>query len=58
MKAFFSPFPNYDVVDNNMAETFNSYIIRARDKPVINMFEDIRRTIMIRMAKKREKIDK
>ena len=41
-----------------MAETFNSYIIRAREKLVIDMLEDIKRAIMVRMAKKREEIDK
>ena len=46
------------MVDNNIAETFNSYIIRATEKPVIDMLKNIRRTIMVRIAKKMEEIDK
>lgn len=41
------------MVDNNMVETFNACIIKEKEKPVIEMLEDIRRAIMVRMAKKR-----
>ncbi|KAG6407872.1 hypothetical protein SASPL_130872 [Salvia splendens] len=34
--------PKCDSVDNNMAETFNGWILDARCKPIISMLEDIR----------------
>ena len=43
------------MVDNNVVETFNSYIIKAREKLIMDMLEYIRRAIMVRMAKKRER---
>ena len=41
-KAFFSPLSKCDNVDNNMAETFNGWICKARLLPIIDMLEDIR----------------
>lgn len=38
-----------DIVDNNICETFNSYILKFRDKPIITMLEDIRLSLMSRM---------
>ncbi|KAK1411785.1 hypothetical protein QVD17_32525 [Tagetes erecta] len=39
-----------DVIVNNMAETFNGYIIQSRSKHLINMLEDIRVSIMTRLV--------
>ena len=47
VKAFFSPFSNCDVIDNNMSEIFNGCILQVREKPLIDMFEDIRRTLIV-----------
>ncbi|WOL20174.1 hypothetical protein Cni_G28977 [Canna indica] len=43
-----------DVVSNNLSETFNGYILKARGKLIIDMLEDIRRMLMARMYEKRE----
>ena len=43
MKIFFSPFSQYDMLDDNMIETFNLYIIKAMEKPIVKMLKDIRR---------------
>ncbi|WOL05029.1 hypothetical protein Cni_G13752 [Canna indica] len=53
-----STLPKCEVIDNNMSECFNGYILRARNRLLIDMLEDIRRTIMKRMAEKREMIMK
>lgn len=42
-----------DVV-NNMAETFNGYIIQARAKHIIYMLEDLRCALMTRLYEKRQ----
>ncbi|KAK9077857.1 hypothetical protein SSX86_006195 [Deinandra increscens subsp. villosa] len=48
-----------DVVVNNMAETFNGFIIQSRSKHIINMLEDIRVAIMTRLVnKEREMVNK
>ncbi|KAK8614785.1 hypothetical protein V6N13_068576 [Hibiscus sabdariffa] len=41
-KAYFKATSKCDVVDNNMAEAFNGWIVEARAKPIINMLEQIR----------------
>ncbi|XP_022030248.1 uncharacterized protein LOC110931151 [Helianthus annuus] len=46
-----------DVIVNNMAETFNGYIITARSKHIIYMLEDIRVQIMSRLVIKRTKME-
>lgn len=38
-----------DVVDNNICETFNSYILKFRDEPLIDMLDGIRLHLMTRM---------
>lgn len=47
-----------DVVTNNMAETFNAYIIKARTKNLIYMEEDIRTALMQRLVSKKKEADK
>ncbi|KAL2892664.1 Gag-Pol polyprotein [Bienertia sinuspersici] len=47
-----------DVVTNNMAETFNGYIIHARTKHLIYMLEDIRTSLMQRLVVKRREVEK
>lgn len=44
----FTPRVKCDIVQNNIAETFNSFILEARDKPIITMCEIIRRLLMKR----------
>ncbi|XP_059285840.1 uncharacterized protein LOC132039362 [Lycium ferocissimum] len=47
-KAYFRYEPKCDVVENNMCETFNSWIVSPRHKSIISMLEEIRHKIMSR----------
>lgn len=57
-KAFFSTSPKCDILLNNMCESFNNFILNAREKPVIEMFEMIRNLLMARYQGNREKTRK
>ncbi|GKV24507.1 hypothetical protein SLEP1_g34114 [Rubroshorea leprosula] len=57
-KAFFDTSCKCDVVNNNMNETFNNWIMDARYMPIIQLLEYIRVKVMVRMAKNREEINK
>lgn len=46
------------MIDNNVSETFNGYIIRARSKHTIHMLEDIREALRERQYVKLEMIKK
>jgi hypothetical protein len=39
---------NCDILVNNICEYFNSYILNARDKPILTMLEMIRKKLMRR----------
>ncbi|KAK8574061.1 hypothetical protein V6N13_097055 [Hibiscus sabdariffa] len=47
-----------DVVDNNLAEAFNGWIVDARCHPIISMLEEIRKTVMQRLYVKRSWVNK
>ncbi|KAL2899948.1 Transcription initiation factor TFIID subunit 1 [Bienertia sinuspersici] len=47
-----------DVIMSNMAETFNGYIIHARNKHLIYMLEDIQAALMQRMVLKKTEMEK
>ncbi|XP_057811287.1 uncharacterized protein LOC131025510 [Salvia miltiorrhiza] len=51
-KAFFSTCCVSDMMDNNVSETFNGYILSARGKHIIHMLEDIRSGLRERQYKK------
>ncbi|XP_021743215.1 uncharacterized protein LOC110709312 [Chenopodium quinoa] len=57
-RAFLDTSVNSDAITNNMAETFNGYIINARTKHHICMLEDIRIALMQRVVKKRTEMEK
>lgn len=57
-KAFISTQSVSDMVDNNVSETFNGYIVRARSKHIIHMLEDIREALRERQYVKVEMIKK
>ncbi|KAK8649115.1 hypothetical protein V6N13_129851 [Hibiscus sabdariffa] len=57
-KAYFKATSKCDVVDNNMAEAFNGWIVEARAKPIISMLEQIRIMVMSRMTVKRNWAEK
>jgi len=47
-----------DMVSNNICESFNKWILKARDKSIIGMIDMIRRMIMKRLSDKRKNIVK
>ncbi|OMO85410.1 Transposase, MuDR, plant [Corchorus capsularis] len=53
-RAFLSTDERCDMIDNNMCEAFNGTLLKARKLPVISLFEQIRRRMMIRIAEKRK----
>ncbi|XP_059301891.1 uncharacterized protein LOC132053805 [Lycium ferocissimum] len=52
-RAYFREHSNCDVVENNMCETFNSWILAARHKSIITMLEEIRHKVMTRHVEMR-----
>ncbi|KAL2933974.1 Antiviral helicase SKI2, partial [Bienertia sinuspersici] len=57
-RAFVKTDSKCDVIMSNRAETFNGYIIHARNKHLIYMLEDIRAALMQRMVLKRTEMEK
>ncbi|KAL2903319.1 Gag-Pol polyprotein [Bienertia sinuspersici] len=57
-RAFMKTTTRCDAITNNMAETFNGYIIQARNKHLIYMLEDIRASLMQRLALKKQEMEK
>ncbi|KAL2924672.1 Antiviral helicase SKI2 [Bienertia sinuspersici] len=57
-RAHMSATTKADVITNNMAETFNAYIIQARSKHLLYMLEDIRASLMQRLIQKRKEMEK
>jgi len=53
-KKYFKEHSKCDSVDNNMAESFNSWIFSARYKTIITMLEEIRIKMMKRIGQLRE----
>ncbi|XP_012842534.1 PREDICTED: uncharacterized protein LOC105962758 [Erythranthe guttata] len=57
-RSHFSPHPKCDILLNNMCEYFNSFILEAREKPIISLLETIRNLLMTRMQSNKEKAAK
>ncbi|KAG8388130.1 hypothetical protein BUALT_Bualt02G0093900 [Buddleja alternifolia] len=57
-RAYFQTTCKSDVLVNNLCESFNSYILSARGKPIISMFEKIRTKFMRRIQEKREGMER
>ncbi|KAG8364970.1 hypothetical protein BUALT_Bualt18G0053900 [Buddleja alternifolia] len=55
-KSHFSTWPKSDMLLNNLCESFNSVILKARDKPIIMMLETIRLILMKRIHHQRDTI--
>ena len=53
LRAWFNSYPKCDLLVNNINEFFNSYILKARDKPIWTMMEMIRKQLMRRYQLKR-----
>ena len=54
VKKYFEEYSKCDIVDNNMAESFNAWIVSARYKTIITMLEEIRVKMMKRIDDLRE----
>ena len=57
-KHVFPYYPKCNMLLNNLCETFNSKIVEAREKPLVNMLETIRRYLMVRIRKNRDSMAK
>ncbi|XP_056687387.1 uncharacterized protein [Spinacia oleracea] len=57
-RFFYKTWASTDVTCNNMAKTFNSWILEAREKPILTMLEEIRRQVMSRMVDKKTQAGK
>ncbi|KAH7834888.1 hypothetical protein Vadar_020699 [Vaccinium darrowii] len=52
-RSQFSSYTKCDILLNNLCESFNSSILRARDQPIVSMLERIRLILMDTLQKKR-----
>lgn len=57
-KSLTKTFSQDDTVDNNICETFNSYMLRFRDKLLVDMLDGIRLRLMGRMHKLLQSVKK
>jgi hypothetical protein len=55
-RAWFNNYSKCDLFGNNISECFNSYILKACDKPILTMLEMIRKQLMRRYQLKRDSI--
>lgn len=55
-KAFFSTDPKYDILINNHSEVFNAFIWEVMDKLIIALMEKIRKLMINRVIKSKEKM--
>ena len=53
-RAYFSTYPKCDILLNNVCECFNSKILDAREKPIIEILELLRLYMMQRMQQNRD----
>ena len=57
VRAYFATFPKCDILLNNNCEVFNSYILEARELPILSMFEKIKCQLMTRHYNKRKELE-
>jgi hypothetical protein len=57
-KAFFSEFSKCDMLLNNHCEVYNSYILEAREMPMLSMLENVFYKIMHRTVSKQKEAEK
>jgi len=50
---YFKPHVKCDSVDNNMAESFNAFIMDATYVPIVSMLKEIFKQVMKRIASKK-----
>lgn len=57
-RSHFTPQSRSDVLVNNLNESWNNYILEAREEGIVNMLEWIRRKLMKRFQIKKERMEK
>ncbi|KAH0752025.1 hypothetical protein KY285_005173 [Solanum tuberosum] len=57
-RAYFDSMCKNSAVENNITESFNSWILEARFKPIIGMLEDIRIKVMNRLGEQEDSVMK
>ncbi|KAG8369540.1 hypothetical protein BUALT_Bualt14G0024100 [Buddleja alternifolia] len=57
-KAYFSTHPKCDILLNNLSESFNSMVLKARSNPIVHMLESIRLTLMKTIYRSRDEMKK
>ncbi|KAK4390501.1 hypothetical protein Sango_2113400 [Sesamum angolense] len=57
-RSHFNPWPKYDILLNNLCESFNSSILDAREKPILTMLEWIREYLMTKLQQNRDRATK
>ncbi|XP_049409139.1 uncharacterized protein LOC125872451 [Solanum stenotomum] len=55
-RVFFDTICKNSKVENNLVESFNSWILEARHKPIIGMLEDIRINVMTKFVKNEDEL--
>jgi hypothetical protein len=56
VRAYFAEFPKTDLLLNNSCEVFNSYILEAREMPILSMLEKIKQQLMTRHYNKQKEL--
>ncbi|XP_027156045.1 uncharacterized protein LOC113756608 [Coffea eugenioides] len=57
-RAHYGMAAKIDISVNNLNESFNNYILKARDEPIVTLLEFFRRKLMQRLILKRQGIEK
>ena len=57
-RSHYNDVPKYDMLLNNLCESFNCAVVDARDKPIITLVEMIRCYIMKRLEAKQAEVRK
>ena len=58
VRAYLYEFPKCDILLNNNYEVFNSYILEARELPILSMLERIKCQLMTRHYNKQQELGK
>ncbi|XP_016435975.1 uncharacterized protein LOC107762158 [Nicotiana tabacum] len=56
-RAYFDTQCKNPIMDNNFTESFNSWILEARHKPIVKMLEDIRVKVMNQLKDRAEEVN-
>ncbi|CAO2205816.1 unnamed protein product [Urochloa humidicola] len=56
VRAFFSTYSKCDILLNNSCEVFNSYILEAREMPILTMLQQVKTQLMTRHYNKEKEV--